>query len=104
MNPEGVAAMSRPLPAVFAALALAAGAGAADKKLTIRWHGQSFFEIVTSKGTRVVTDPHAIEAFGRQKVEADLVVCSHLHPDHTRIDVVENKDKAKILYGVKDEK
>lgn len=107
MNPEGVASMLRYLTALLAGLALAAGARAADKdKLTIRWHGQSFFEIVSSKGTRVVTDPHAIEQFGRQKVEANLVLCSHLHSDHTRLDVVENKDKSKptILYGVKDEK
>jgi L-ascorbate metabolism protein UlaG (beta-lactamase superfamily) len=98
--------MLRYLTALLAALALATGAGAADKKLTIRWHGQSFFDIVTSGGTRVVIDPHAIEAFGRQLVEADLVVCSHLHPDHTRLEVIENKDKnkTKILYGVKDEK
>jgi L-ascorbate metabolism protein UlaG (beta-lactamase superfamily) len=94
--------MLRHLTALFAALALAAGAGAADKKLTIRWHGQSFFEIVTSDGTRIVTDPHAIEQFGRQSVQADVVVCSHLHSDHTRLEVVEGKPK--VLYGVKDEK
>jgi L-ascorbate metabolism protein UlaG (beta-lactamase superfamily) len=96
--------MLRHLTALVAALALAAGAGAADKKLTIRWHGQSFFEIITSDGTRIVIDPHAIEQFGRQSVKADVVVCSHLHPDHTRLDVIENRDKAKLLMGVKDEK
>jgi L-ascorbate metabolism protein UlaG (beta-lactamase superfamily) len=100
----GTAPMFRCLTALVAALALAAGAGAADKKLTIRWHGQSFFEIITSDGTRIVTDPHAIEQFGRQLVQADVVVCSHLHSDHTRLDVIENRDKAKILQGVKDEK
>jgi L-ascorbate metabolism protein UlaG (beta-lactamase superfamily) len=94
--------MLRYLTALVAALALAAGAGAADKKLTIRWHGQSFFEIITSDGTRIVTDPHAIEQFGRQSVQADVVVCSHLHSDHTRLEVVEGKPK--VLYGVKDEK
>jgi L-ascorbate metabolism protein UlaG (beta-lactamase superfamily) len=94
--------MFRHLTALLAALALAAGVGAADKKLTIRWHGQSFFEIVSSQGTRVVIDPHAIEQFGRQSVPADLVVCSHLHSDHTRLDVVEGKPK--VLFGVKDEK
>jgi L-ascorbate metabolism protein UlaG (beta-lactamase superfamily) len=98
--------MFRYLSALLVGLALAAGASAADKKLTIRWHGQSFFEIISSKGTRVVIDPHAIEQFGRQSVEADLVVCSHPHSDHSRLDVVENKDKSKpkILLGVKDEK
>ena len=102
--------MLRYLTALLAALALATGAGAADKKLTIRWHGQSFFEIVTSDGTRIVTDPHAIEQFGRQSVQADVVVCSHLHSDHTRLDVIEEKAKSdekakpKVIYGVKEDK
>ncbi|HEX5270931.1 MAG TPA: MBL fold metallo-hydrolase [Gemmataceae bacterium] len=96
--------MLRYLTALAAALALAAGAGAADKKLTIRWHGQSFFEIISSEGTRVVTDPHAIDAFGRQSVKADLVLISHLHSDHTRLDVIEEKPKPKVLYGVKEDK
>src|SRR5437660_12646068 len=103
MHPEGVAPMLRFLTALVAALALAAGASAADKKLTIRWHGQSFFEITSSQGTRIVTDPHAIEQFGRQSVKADLVLCSHLHPDHTRLEVIENKDR-KVLHGVKEDK
>jgi L-ascorbate metabolism protein UlaG (beta-lactamase superfamily) len=96
--------MFRYLTALVAALALAAGAGAADKKLTIRWHGQSFFEIITSEGTRIVLDPHAIDAFGRQSVKADLVVCSHLHNDHTRLDSIDEKSKPKVLYGVKEDK
>jgi L-ascorbate metabolism protein UlaG (beta-lactamase superfamily) len=96
--------MLRYLTALVAALSLAAGAGAADKKITIRWHGQSFFEIITSEGTRIVTDPHAIDAFGRQSVKADLVLCSHLHNDHTRLDVIDEKPKPKVLYGVKDDK
>jgi L-ascorbate metabolism protein UlaG (beta-lactamase superfamily) len=96
--------MLRHLTALVAALALAAGAGAADKKLTIRWHGQSFFEIISAGGTRVVTDPHAIDAFGRQSVPADLVVCSHLHNDHTRLDSIDGKSKPKLLYGVKEDK
>jgi L-ascorbate metabolism protein UlaG (beta-lactamase superfamily) len=98
--------MLRHLTALAAVLALTAGACAADKKLTIRWHGQSFFEIVASDGTRIVTDPHAIDAFGRQLVKADLVLCSHLHSDHTRLDVIEDngKTKPKVLYGVKEDK
>ena len=94
--------MLRYLTALLAVVALAAGADAADKKLTIRWHGQSFFEIVSSDGTTIVLDPHAIENFGRQSVKADIVVCSHPHSDHTHVEVVEGKPK--VLYGVKDEK
>src|SRR5690242_138789 len=95
-EPPGVASMLRHLTALFAVLAVAAGAGAADKKVTIRWHGQSFFEIISSAGTAVVTDPHAIDAFGRQSVKADVILCSHLHNDHTRIDVIEDRSKTKV--------
>src|SRR6266540_5442238 len=44
------------------------------RQVTIRWHGQSFFEVESSKGTHVVFDPHAIEAFGAREVNADLVL------------------------------
>jgi L-ascorbate metabolism protein UlaG (beta-lactamase superfamily) len=67
----------------------------------LRWHGQSFFVLETSKGTRVAFDPHAIDAFGRQVVAADLVLISHPHPDHVRLDVIENRAKAKVIEGVK---
>lgn len=90
--------------AVFAvALLSAATVTAADLpgKVTIRWHGQSFFDIQSSKGTRIVIDPHAIEAYGRQTVSADLILISHLHNDHTQVGVVQDQTPAKIRYGLK---
>ena len=73
----------------------------AEGKVTIRWHGQSFFELVSSKGTRIVFDPHAIEAYGKREVSADLVCISHLHNDHTQVGVIRNQAKAKILVGLR---
>src|SRR5437867_1445696 len=70
-------------------------------KVTIRWHGQSFFDIQSSKGTRIVIDPHAIEVYGRQTVSADLILVSHFHNDHTQLGAVENQARAKVLYGLK---
>lgn len=67
----------------------------------LRWYGQSFFVIETTKGTRVAFDPHAIEAFGRQTTKADLVLISHPHPDHVRLEVIEIKDKPKVIQGIK---
>jgi L-ascorbate metabolism protein UlaG (beta-lactamase superfamily) len=90
--------------AVFAvALLLAGTAAAADPpgKVTIRWHGQSFFDIQSSKGTRIVIDPHAIEAYGRQTVSADLILISHFHTDHSQVGVVQDQARAKVLYGLK---
>ncbi len=93
------------LAALAAVLALTAAAPAADgKKITVRWHGQSFFEIVSSAGTRIVTDPHAIDAFGRKVVKADVITVSHFHTDHTQVGVVENFREAVTLTGLKDPK
>jgi L-ascorbate metabolism protein UlaG (beta-lactamase superfamily) len=90
------------LVAVVAVLLLAVPSPAADgKQLTVRWFGQSFFQITTSAGTRVVFDPHAIEQFGRPAVEADLVLISHPHPDHVRVDALANKGKFKVIEGIK---
>ena len=69
--------------------------------IRITWHGQSFFEITSSKGTSIVTDPHNIPEYGRLKgVKADAVVISHNHNDHTQVGVIDNKD-VKILAGLK---
>ena len=87
--------MSRILSLLAMLFLFAAPAAATDNKATtIIWHGQSFFEIISKAGTRVILDPHAIEAFGRYIVRApDLVLCSHNHTDHTQIEVVENIKK-----------
>jgi L-ascorbate metabolism protein UlaG (beta-lactamase superfamily) len=74
---------------------------AASKTVTLRWHGQSFFEIETSRGTRIVLDPHAIDAYGRITVRGDLVLISHYHNDHTQVEVVEDRAKAKIIVGLR---
>ncbi len=69
--------------------------------LAITWHGQSFFEIVTSSGLRVAIDPHAIENYGRRSVKADLVLLSHRHTDHNRLESIENAMQAKVIEGLK---
>jgi L-ascorbate metabolism protein UlaG (beta-lactamase superfamily) len=93
--------VKRFVPAVVAGLLAVNFAAAAQQKVTIRWHGQSFFEIISSKGTRLVTDPHAIDVYGKITVPADLALISHLHSDHNQVGVIENRDKAKIIYGLK---
>jgi L-ascorbate metabolism protein UlaG (beta-lactamase superfamily) len=70
-------------------------------KPVLRWHGQSFFDLTTTKGTRIVFDPHAIDGYGRQSVPADLVLISHFHNDHTQTGVLSNPGKFKVLEGLK---
>ncbi len=94
--------MTRSLATLAAGLLIVGSAAAADSKtISIRWHGQSFFELQSSKGTRIVFDPHAIEAYGRKLVRADLVLISHDHNDHTQVGVIENREKAKVIRGLK---
>lgn len=66
----------------------------------LRWFGQSFFQLVSTKGTRIVFDPHAIEVFGRPQVEADLAILSHQHNDHTQTGELANPGKFKIIQGL----
>ena len=83
---------------LLAAVALAGPLAAGEpKKVEIRWHGQSFFELRTSKGTRIAFDPHAIEAYGRKAVEADLVLMSHPHTDHTQLGAIATRMRKEIL-------
>jgi L-ascorbate metabolism protein UlaG (beta-lactamase superfamily) len=75
-------------------------ASAADDATRLRWYGQSYFQLVTTKGTRIVFDPHAIELFGRPRVEADLALLSHQHNDHTQTGEIANPGKFKIIQGL----
>lgn len=94
--------MVRLLTSLVAALLVVGAAPAADaKKVTLRWYGQSFFDLESSQGTHIVFDPHAIEAYGRVTVNADLILVSHFHDDHTQVRVVQNYEKAKVLPGLK---
>jgi L-ascorbate metabolism protein UlaG (beta-lactamase superfamily) len=87
-----------------AAVALAAAPAAAqEKKLTLRWFGQSFFQLETAAGKKVVFDPHAISEFGiRNDIKADLILVSHLHNDHNTIESVQNHASARVFHGLKE--
>lgn len=83
------------MPRLLLTLTLLLTAGAASAgEVRIAWFGQSMFEIVTPRGTRIVTDPHNIEAFRVKPVRADLVLMSHLHSDHTQLVSIENAKEA----------
>jgi L-ascorbate metabolism protein UlaG (beta-lactamase superfamily) len=89
--------------AAIAALALIAAPASAQeaKKVKLRWYGQSFFQLETGAGTKIVFDPHAIPEYGRHLVGADLILVSHPHTDHFQPEVIENHQKAKTILGWK---
>ncbi len=71
------------------------------KPTTLRWYGQSFFQLETAAGKRVAFDPHAIPQFGRPIVAADVVLVSHPHNDHNQVEVIDNLKAARVFEGVK---
>src|SRR3954469_24261962 len=95
--------MPRSLSALAALVALAAAPPAEARPVTLRWHGQSFFEVVSPEGVRVVLDPHNIEGYGRIQVQADLVLMTHFHHDHTAATpaVIPNVAKARQINALK---
>lgn len=94
--------MRRLFAIIALGLTLAGNLSAQDRKpLTLRWYGQSFFVMESPQGARIAIDPHMIEAFGRQTVKADIVLISHPHPDHVRVDAIENRAQAKVIEGIK---
>jgi L-ascorbate metabolism protein UlaG (beta-lactamase superfamily) len=69
-----------------------------QKTIKLRWFGQSFFQLETSLGFKIVFDPHAIPHFGRPLVKADFVLISHPHNDHNQIEILETPPKEADIY------
>jgi L-ascorbate metabolism protein UlaG (beta-lactamase superfamily) len=76
-------------------------AAAADPP-TVRWFGQSMVQLTTAGGKRVVFDPHAIPEFGPPRADADVVLCSHRHSDHTQMGGVLEPKAARVFHGLKE--
>jgi L-ascorbate metabolism protein UlaG (beta-lactamase superfamily) len=98
------------LAAAFLVAALGPLTGAArldaqppGKAFKLRWFGQSFFQLETPNGKKIVFDPHAIPEFNRtQVVSADVIICTHLHNDHAQPEVVEGYKAARVFHGLKE--
>jgi len=53
--------------------------------LTIEWLGHSTFQITSSKGTRVLTDPHGAFDLPRPTLPQHIVTTSHRHGPHSSV-------------------
>lgn len=94
---------------LFALTALALGGGSAlaqgAKVFDVRWFGQSFFQVITPSGKRIVFDPHQIPQYGRPMgLTADVILMSHVHDDHTQVEAVDKGKDVKQYFGVKQDK
>lgn len=76
--------------------------------ITIEYHGQSFYILTSSKGTRIAFDPHTIPDYYPDRIvylkKVDAVCISHNHNDHIRVEALEAKEKGgklKVLRGLK---
>jgi L-ascorbate metabolism protein UlaG (beta-lactamase superfamily) len=78
-----------------------------QRTITIRWYGQSFFQVESSQGFKFAFDPHAIPAFGRRTVKADFVMVSHPHDDHSLVEMIDTgkvneKTKERLVISPND--
>ncbi len=60
-------------------------AAAAAPSVTLEWLGHSTFQITSSKGTRILTDPHGAFDLPRPTVPQHIVTTSHRHGPHSAV-------------------
>ena len=60
-------------------------AASAAPAVTIEWFGHSTFQITSSKGTRVLTDPHGAFDLPRPTLPQHIVTTSHQHGPHNSV-------------------
>ena len=56
-----------------------------SRPIEIEWFGHSTFQITSSKGTRILTDPHSREDLPWPTLEQHIVTTSHQHGAHSNI-------------------
>ncbi len=73
---------------------------AASGPVEIKWFGHSFFQITSSSGTRIITDPFGSMGFPMPDVYGDVVTVGREHGNHNNVGLV--KGNPKVLRGMKD--
>lgn len=62
-----------------------AATNAPSALVTIEWLGHSTFQITSSKGTRILTDPHGAFDLPRPTLPQHIVTTSHQHGPHSSV-------------------
>jgi len=72
---------------------------AASGTIEIKWFGHSFFQITSSQGTRVITDPFGAMGFPMPEVWPHVVTVGREHGNHNNVGLA--KGNPLILRGLK---
>lgn len=66
---------------------------------TIQYFGHNFFQITSSKGTRIVTDPLAPGMYPVPAIEPYVITVGREHPNHNAVEIA--RGRPVILRGLK---
>ncbi len=72
----------------------------ASGPIQIKWFGHSFFQITTSSGTRIITDPFGAMGFPMPEVWPHLVTVGREHGNHNNVGLA--KGNPLVLRGLKE--
>lgn len=64
---------------------------AADVDATVEFFGHNFFQITSSKGTRIITDPVAPGFYPTPEVTPHAITVGREHPNHNYVEIAKNK-------------
>lgn len=73
---------------------------AASGSIEIKWFGHSFFQITSSSGTKIITDPFGAMGFPMPEVWPNIVTVGREHGNHNNVGLA--KGSPVILRGVKE--
>jgi len=64
---------------------------AAGADVTLEFFGHNFFQITSSRGTRILTDPVAPGFYPTPNVAPDAITVGREHPNHNYVEIAKNK-------------
>jgi L-ascorbate metabolism protein UlaG (beta-lactamase superfamily) len=73
-------------------------AAASTAPILLEWFGHSTFQITSSKGTRILTDPHGAFDLPRPTLPQHIVTTSHQHGPHNSVEMAAGNPV--VLHGL----
>jgi len=71
---------------------------AAEPDVTIEFFGHNFFQVTSSKGTKIITDPVSPGFYPTPDVTPDAITVGREHPNHNFVEIAKNR--SVILRGL----